>query len=124
MPIVLERKRHICRWKGVLFTEVLQRVKVRAGAEYALVLAQEGYTLRQPAKCLPYQPQRRFHHPIDPEIPFRRVESRHAPGMQHRPFNRKRLARRQPPFRSRLLLFFPPSPMVANRAIAPILPAH
>jgi DMSO/TMAO reductase YedYZ molybdopterin-dependent catalytic subunit len=27
------------RWKGVLFTEVLKRVKLRAGAEYVLVLA-------------------------------------------------------------------------------------
>jgi len=40
------------RWKGVLFTEVLKRVKVRAGAEYVLVLAQEGYTANVPLKDL------------------------------------------------------------------------
>lgn len=40
------------RWKGVLFTEVLKRVKVRAGAEYVLVLAQEGYATNVPLKDL------------------------------------------------------------------------
>jgi DMSO/TMAO reductase YedYZ molybdopterin-dependent catalytic subunit len=35
------------RWKGVLFTEVLRRVKVKPGAEYVLVLA-EGYTANVP----------------------------------------------------------------------------
>jgi DMSO/TMAO reductase YedYZ molybdopterin-dependent catalytic subunit len=40
------------RWKGVLFTEVLKRVKLRAGAEYVLVLAGEGYTANVPLKDL------------------------------------------------------------------------
>jgi len=40
------------RWKGVLFTEVLKRVKLRAGAEYVLVLAEEGYTANVPLKDL------------------------------------------------------------------------
>ena len=40
------------RWKGVLFTEVLKRVKWRAGAEYVLVLAEEGYTANVPLKDL------------------------------------------------------------------------
>ena len=39
-------------WKGVLFTEVLRRVRVKAGAEYALVLAEEGYTSNVPLKDL------------------------------------------------------------------------
>jgi DMSO/TMAO reductase YedYZ molybdopterin-dependent catalytic subunit len=40
------------RWKGVLFTEVLNRLKLRAGAEYVLVLAEEGYTANVPLKDL------------------------------------------------------------------------
>jgi DMSO/TMAO reductase YedYZ molybdopterin-dependent catalytic subunit len=40
------------RWKGVLFTEVLKRVKVKPGAEYVLVLAEEGYTANVPLKDL------------------------------------------------------------------------
>jgi DMSO/TMAO reductase YedYZ molybdopterin-dependent catalytic subunit len=40
------------RWKGVLFTEVLQRVKLKTGAEYVLVLAEEGYTANVPLKDL------------------------------------------------------------------------
>ncbi len=40
------------RWKGVLFTEVLKRVKLRAGAEHVLVLAEEGYTANVPLKDL------------------------------------------------------------------------
>jgi DMSO/TMAO reductase YedYZ molybdopterin-dependent catalytic subunit len=36
----------------VLFTEVLKRVKVKAGAEYVLVLAEEGYTANVPLKDL------------------------------------------------------------------------
>ena len=40
------------RWKGVLFTEVLKRVKLRAGAEYVLVLAEEGYTANVPLQDL------------------------------------------------------------------------
>ena len=40
------------RWKGVLFTEVLKRVKLRAGAEYVLVLAEEGYTANVPLNDL------------------------------------------------------------------------
>ena len=40
------------RWKGVLLTEVLKRVKLRASAEYVLVLAEEGYTANVPLKDL------------------------------------------------------------------------
>jgi DMSO/TMAO reductase YedYZ molybdopterin-dependent catalytic subunit len=40
------------RWKGVLFTEVLKRVKVKAGAAYALVTAEEGYTANVPLQDL------------------------------------------------------------------------
>jgi DMSO/TMAO reductase YedYZ molybdopterin-dependent catalytic subunit len=40
------------RWKGVLFTELLKRVKVKAGASYVLVLAEEGYTANVPLKDL------------------------------------------------------------------------
>jgi DMSO/TMAO reductase YedYZ molybdopterin-dependent catalytic subunit len=32
------------RWKGVRFTDVLDRVKVKRGAEFVLVLVEEGYT--------------------------------------------------------------------------------
>jgi DMSO/TMAO reductase YedYZ molybdopterin-dependent catalytic subunit len=39
-------------WKGVLFTEVLKRVRVKPGAEYVLVLAEEGYTSNVPLKDL------------------------------------------------------------------------
>src|ERR1700758_5886958 len=31
-------------WKGVLFTDLLDLVKVKPGAEFVLVLAEEGYT--------------------------------------------------------------------------------
>src|SRR6184192_1543022 len=48
------------RWKGVLFTEVLKLVKAKPGAEFVLVLAEEGYTanvpladLLRPNCCLP-----------------------------------------------------------------------
>ncbi|MGB7846054.1 MAG: sulfite oxidase-like oxidoreductase [Candidatus Acidiferrum sp.] len=37
-------------WKGVLFTEVLKRVLVKPGVEFALVLAEEGYTSNIPLK--------------------------------------------------------------------------
>lgn len=40
------------RWKGVLVTEVLKRVQVNPGAEYVLVLAEEGYTANVPLKDL------------------------------------------------------------------------
>jgi DMSO/TMAO reductase YedYZ molybdopterin-dependent catalytic subunit len=40
------------RWKGVLFNEVLQRVTLRPGAEFVLVLAEEGYTANVPMKDL------------------------------------------------------------------------
>jgi DMSO/TMAO reductase YedYZ molybdopterin-dependent catalytic subunit len=36
------------RWKGVLFSEVLQRAKAKAGAAFVLVLAEEGYTANVP----------------------------------------------------------------------------
>src|ERR1700694_812444 len=39
-------------WKGVLFTEVLKRVRVKLGAEFALLLAEEGYTSNVPLKDL------------------------------------------------------------------------
>ena len=39
-------------WKGVLFTEVLQRTKAKPTAEYVLVLAEEGYTANIPLKDL------------------------------------------------------------------------
>jgi DMSO/TMAO reductase YedYZ molybdopterin-dependent catalytic subunit len=40
------------RWKGVLFTEVLKRVTLKPGAEFALILAEEGYTTNVPLKDL------------------------------------------------------------------------
>src|SRR5208337_629778 len=36
------------RWKGVLFTEVLKQVQPKPGAEFVLVLAEEGYTSNIP----------------------------------------------------------------------------
>src|SRR5437899_6621872 len=36
------------RWRGVLFTEVMKLVKPKAEAQYALVLAEEGYTANVP----------------------------------------------------------------------------
>ena len=36
------------RWKGVLFSEVLQRAKAKAGAAFVLMLAEEGYTANIP----------------------------------------------------------------------------
>jgi DMSO/TMAO reductase YedYZ molybdopterin-dependent catalytic subunit len=39
-------------WKGALFTEVLNKVRVKPGAEFALVLAEEGYTSNVPLKDL------------------------------------------------------------------------
>src|ERR1700740_1960487 len=39
-------------WKGVLFTEVLKRVTLKPGAEFVLVLAEEGYTSNIPLKDL------------------------------------------------------------------------
>ena len=39
-------------WKGVLFTEVLQRAKAKPSAQHALVLAEEGYTSNIPLKDL------------------------------------------------------------------------
>jgi len=40
------------RWKGVRFTDVLERAKARLEAQYALVLAEEGYTSNIPLKDL------------------------------------------------------------------------
>ena len=40
------------RWKGVLFTDVLKLVKPKAGAKFALVLAEEGYTANVPLEEL------------------------------------------------------------------------
>ncbi len=40
------------RWKGVLFTDVLKLVTPRAGAKFALVLAEEGYTANVPLEDL------------------------------------------------------------------------
>jgi DMSO/TMAO reductase YedYZ molybdopterin-dependent catalytic subunit len=39
-------------WKGVLFTEVLQRAKAKPTAAHVLVLAEEGYTSNIPLKDL------------------------------------------------------------------------
>jgi DMSO/TMAO reductase YedYZ molybdopterin-dependent catalytic subunit len=39
-------------WKGVLFSEVLKRVTVKPGAEFVLVLAEEGYTSNIPLEDL------------------------------------------------------------------------
>src|SRR5260370_34624954 len=36
------------RWKGVLFTEVMKLIKPKPGAEFALLLAEEGYTANVP----------------------------------------------------------------------------
>lgn len=36
------------RWKGVLFTEVMKLVKPKTEAQFALVLAEEGYTANVP----------------------------------------------------------------------------
>lgn len=40
------------RWKGVRFTDVLERVKARPEARFALVLAEEGYTSNIPLQDL------------------------------------------------------------------------
>jgi len=40
------------RWKGVRFIDVLERVKLKPGAEHVLVLAEEGYTSNIPLKDL------------------------------------------------------------------------
>src|SRR5256884_1946761 len=40
------------RWKGVLFTEVLKLVKPKPEAQFALVLAAEGYTANVPLEDL------------------------------------------------------------------------
>src|ERR1700719_1600675 len=40
------------RWKGVRFTDVLDRAKAKPEAEYALMLAEEGYTSNIPLKDL------------------------------------------------------------------------
>lgn len=40
------------RWKGVLFTQVLEHVQPKPGAEFVLVLAEEGYTSNIPLKDL------------------------------------------------------------------------
>jgi DMSO/TMAO reductase YedYZ molybdopterin-dependent catalytic subunit len=40
------------RWKGVLFTEVLGRVRLKPSAEFVLVLAEEGYTSNIPLQDL------------------------------------------------------------------------
>jgi len=40
------------RWNGVLFTKVLKQVQPKPGAEFVLVLAEEGYTSNIPLKDL------------------------------------------------------------------------
>ena len=40
------------RWKGVLFTELLKHIVIKPGAEFALVLAEQGYTSNIPLKEL------------------------------------------------------------------------
>lgn len=40
------------RWKGVLFSEVLERADRKPGAEFVLVLAEEGYTANVPLQDL------------------------------------------------------------------------
>src|SRR6201987_879581 len=40
------------RWKGVLFTDALKQVKRKPGAEFVLVLAEEGYTSNIPLQDL------------------------------------------------------------------------
>ena len=40
------------RWKGVRFIDVLEKVKMKPGAEHVLVLAEEGYTSNIPLKDL------------------------------------------------------------------------
>src|SRR5450432_3189887 len=40
------------RWTGVLFTEVMKLISVKAGARFALVLADEGYTANVPLEDL------------------------------------------------------------------------
>jgi DMSO/TMAO reductase YedYZ molybdopterin-dependent catalytic subunit len=39
-------------WKGVRFTDVLDRAQAKPGAEYVLLLAEEGYTANVPLKDL------------------------------------------------------------------------
>jgi DMSO/TMAO reductase YedYZ molybdopterin-dependent catalytic subunit len=39
-------------WKGVRFTDVLDRAQAKPGAEYVLMLAEEGYTANVPLKDL------------------------------------------------------------------------
>jgi DMSO/TMAO reductase YedYZ molybdopterin-dependent catalytic subunit len=39
-------------WRGVRFTDVLDRAQAKPGAEYVLVLAEEGYTANVPLKDL------------------------------------------------------------------------
>jgi len=41
------------RWKGVLFSEVLQRAKPKPAGQFVLVLAEEGYTANIPLADLP-----------------------------------------------------------------------
>jgi len=40
------------RWKGVRFTDVVERAKAKPEAEYVLVLAEEGYTSNIPLNDL------------------------------------------------------------------------
>src|ERR1700730_10932491 len=47
------------RWKGVLFTEVMKLVAVKREAQFALVLAEEGYTSNVPLEDL-LRPNVRF----------------------------------------------------------------
>jgi DMSO/TMAO reductase YedYZ molybdopterin-dependent catalytic subunit len=47
------------RWKGVSFTEVLNRVQAKPGARYVLVLAEEGYSANVPLDDL-----------LDPDVLF------------------------------------------------------
>jgi DMSO/TMAO reductase YedYZ molybdopterin-dependent catalytic subunit len=58
-------------WKGVRFTDVLDRAQAKPGAEYVLVLAEEGYTANVPLKdLLPPDVLFAFDHdrqPLEPE---------------------------------------------------------
>ena len=75
--------------------------------------APAGYTVkiacvldaRQLVEFLPRKPRRLLYQSPDAEIPFRWIKSRDRAVVQHRPFQRKRLSRRQTPFPQHLLLF-------------------
>src|SRR5258708_5600308 len=64
--------------------------------------------LRQRSKFFPAQPHRLFQQSRNLEVPLGRIKTRHTPVIHHRPFQRQRLPRRQPPLGLRLVLQFPP----------------